>query len=142
MDEPSGSSIVVSVAKGIVVYGWIWRRQPLPRFLLRFVTCEDSVVTRRYRVTAGRRTLLFIHIACNFLQDYWRPQLVTPHQANKSNVPSAFRMLSSCAFLPNQTKVRHGIHRKCIQAYSPSITSFILLTRRSKSTRLNSSPSS
>ena len=79
MDEPSGSSIVVSVAKGIVVYGWIWRRQPLPRNPLRIVTCEDSVVTRRYHVTTRRRTLLFIHTACNFLQYDWRPQLVTPY---------------------------------------------------------------
>ena len=64
MDEPSGSSVMVSVAKGIMVYGWVWRRQPLPRNPLRLVACEEvSVAADTGFHRDDERLSLFIMLA-------------------------------------------------------------------------------
>ena len=109
MDEPRGRSVVVNFAKYIVVLRWVWRRQPLPRRLLRPVACKAVSIVIQISGSGARLTLRLIYVACDSLHDDLHPTSVAPTRENKSNVPSDCRMSLIDACPSNRKEPQNGM---------------------------------
>ena len=63
-DEPFGSSIVLGPMSNVVIFGWIWRREPTPDILLQMVSYDArrtiSLEEIIIRASNGSRFVLFI----------------------------------------------------------------------------------
>jgi len=42
LNEPQGSTFVVSIACSVEIYGRIWGREPIPKVLSNLVPCEND----------------------------------------------------------------------------------------------------
>ena len=64
LEEPRGSSVLMSIAPNVVVFRRIWRTQPIFGVLLHMVTCSPSQRARSMTgVTYNERLILFISLA-------------------------------------------------------------------------------